>query len=118
VQKQRGVLLIELILAMLLISIALVSLMGGFQASIQAQGEIDRRTRARVLLEQKINELESEGVFQEGFVEGVFLDHDLFQWEMDTKKTELPALYRVKVTVLWPRNGKMELMVFLREREF
>jgi Tfp pilus assembly protein PilV len=113
--KRRGVLLLELVIAMVVLSVALVGILDGFTASVRAVGAQSDRRIARVLSEQKVNELESEGVFSPGTTQGEFPDFRTFHWTVTTEGTRIASLYRLRVVVSWSADA-LEVVVYLRER--
>jgi len=114
--RNWGILLLELALAMLFISVALVGLLDGFRASLDAHRANDTHTELRLLLEEEANELERQGFFQVGASQGEFRGKTTFTWKTETQATSIPSLYRVKVTVAG-RGEKAEEVVYLRARE-
>src|ERR1035437_678725 len=101
-----GYLLLEVILAMLFISVALVGLIDGFTSAVGAQVSNNNHGMALLLLEEKINDLESSGFFSQGLQDGICPGHESFKWETATAKTDVPSLYRVEVTVSWPSGSE------------
>jgi len=113
--RREGFLLLELVLATLFVSIALVGVFDGFRTVIQAEKVIDVEKRASILLQARVWELQRDGVFQEGIQQGGFPHDTDFTWETATQGTEIPDLYRIQVTV--QGNGEdMKALVYLRER--
>ncbi|HBF33159.1 TPA: hypothetical protein DDW35_01220 [Candidatus Sumerlaeota bacterium] len=114
--KARGYLLLELILAMVFISVALVGLLNGFSGAIRGQTANDDHVQGILFLENKINDLELSGSFQEGVLEGACSENESFSWETATSKTNVSCLYRVEVTVSWS-SGSEKAVVYLREKK-
>jgi hypothetical protein len=84
---------------MMLISIALVGLLNGYRASIEAHRSTTRRIMLRQLLQNKIDEIEKNGIFSVGQEEGVFANNPECEWHIESKKSELDLLFRLEVTV-------------------
>lgn len=113
---RRGFLLLEMALAMVLISVALVGLLEAFRTAIEARGATDRRTQMALLLENKINELEQAGSFTKGHSEGQFEAPSHFGWEVEVLETPLKSLYKVNVKI--EGGGQTALAtIFLRPHE-
>ena len=115
--KSEGYLLLELILAMVFISIALVGLINGFTTSIKTHNYIGDQNQSLLLMESKFNEIELEGIFEEGTREGEFVDPKNFKWKTEIRKTDTPSLYRVEVTIFSPLNTE-HIVAYLREQKF
>jgi type II secretion system protein I len=115
-EARRGYLLLELTLAMVIISIALVAILNAFSTSIRTHSMLNSRFKALLLLEQKVDELESEGDFLPGIKEGIFSSAPLFKWKTEIIETDVLSLYRVGITVSGP-NIEEHVVVYLREQE-
>lgn len=115
-KKCEGYLLLELMLAMVFISVALVGLLNAYRTFIKTQNHLDFQTQTFLLLEKKINELEINQYYQVGLTEGIFPNHKNFKWKTEIREMEIPSLYRVNVTVSHLQNEE-DIVVYLREEE-
>jgi hypothetical protein len=113
--KHRGVLLLELALAMVFISVALVGLFDAFRSTTKAEAAGNMRSQARLLLEWKVEEIAAQGVFREGVQDGLCDAESSFRWESEAHGTEIEGLYRATISILW-RNEQESVTVYLRER--
>jgi type II secretory pathway component PulJ len=108
-------LLLELVLAMVFISVALVGLLDGFRSSMEAQWVNGARTELRLLLDEKMNDLERENFFQAGAAEGEFTDKPSYSWKTEIQPAKASSLYRVKVIVTG-HGERMEAAAYLLSR--
>ena len=113
--RKHGMLLLELTIAMVFVSVALVGLLGAFTMSIRAHGEIDGRAQACLLLEKKAAEIESDSFFFAGEDRGGFPSHEMYSWRTETAETRTPSLHRITLAVSW-RDNCEEVVLYLRER--
>lgn len=110
--RQSGFSLLEVMVALAIVAIALVTLLSLGNRSINAQSEIQRLTQATMLAQRTLSEVETyytlgregelslTGVFEEPFQE--------YRWEIDFSETVLPAVQQVDVRVLWGPAERME----------
>ena len=109
-------LLLELAVAMVLISVAMVGLVDGFRSVMDVRGEQNRRILARMLLEGKLEEMAFSGSLSEGVREGVFRANEAFRWQSECTSCEIADLYQVRLTVTWG-GGSIFAFSFLRRSE-
>jgi len=118
--RNAGFTLLEVMIALAIVAIALVSLLGLANRSIAVQERLQRMTRGTLLAQEKMTEIElaaeaktliyepAEGVFAEPFSD--------FRWHMEFAETPLPVVTQVTVTVAWgveDRNEAVDLSNFL-----
>ena len=118
--RNAGFTLLEIMIALAIVAIALVSLLGLANRSIAVQERLQRMTRATLLAQEKMTEIElaaeaktlvfepAEGVFAEPFSD--------FRWRLEFIETPLPVVTQVTVTVAWgaeERNEAVDLSNFL-----
>jgi len=116
----KGFSLLEVMIALAIVAIALVSLLGLSNRSILVQGKIQRLTQATLLAQQLMSEEElnvggkrlnweaREDVFTEPF--------ETFRWEISYQETLISSVKQVTVTVLWgdpDKNERVQLVSFL-----
>ena len=109
-----GFTLLEVMVALAIVSIALVALMGLGNRSIAVNAQLQKITQATLLAQQRMTEVEieashgalqvlnEEGVFDEPFAE--------FRWRLNYEDTPLPNLQIVTVTVAWGDEARNELV--------
>ena len=116
----RGFSLLEVMIALAIVAIALVSLLGLSNRSILLQDKVQRVTRATLLAQQLMSEEElnvgekrlgwddREDTFAEPFAD--------FRWQISYQETLLSRVKQVTVTVLWgdpDRNEQVRLISFV-----
>ena len=116
----KGFSLLEVMIALAIVAIALVSLLGLSNRSILVQDKIQRLTQATFLAQQLMSEEElnvegrrlswedREDVFTEPF--------ETFRWEISYQETLISRVKQVTVIVLWgdpDKNERVQLVSFL-----
>ena len=101
-------------IALAVISIAMISLLSLGNRSIAVHDRLQRLTVATLLAQQKMAETEV-GFQQETLstqaTEGVFdAPHTDFSWRIAFTDTPLPSVQMVTVTVLWGDEGQNEFV--------
>lgn len=119
-RRSAGFTLLEVMIALAIVAIALVSLLGLANRSIGVQERLQRMTRATLLAQEKMTEIElaseaktlvyepAEGVFAEPFSD--------FRWHLKFTDTPIPVVTQVTLTVAWgaeERNEAVDLSNFL-----
>ncbi|MFO8085328.1 MAG: type II secretion system protein [Desulfobacterales bacterium] len=115
-QPARGFTLIEILVAMMLLSICLVVILQLFSGGLKSGKTAEDYTRAVFYAREKMEEYLLMEDFQEGVFEGTF--DDVYRWRADITYVEpedeeperLVDLFQVNVSVFWAA-GK-------REKEF
>lgn len=109
-----GFTLLEIMIALAIVSIAMVSLLSLANRSIGFHDRLQRITAATLLAQQKMAETEvnaehgtlttteSQGVFNRPF-QG-------YRWRINFTSTPLPSVRMVTVTVLWGDEERNELV--------
>ncbi|OGQ87968.1 MAG: type II secretion system protein GspI [Deltaproteobacteria bacterium RIFOXYD12_FULL_56_24] len=112
---QRAFTLLEIMVALAIISIALVALLSLGNRSIAVHSRLQHLTQATLLAQQKMAESElkarSGGVAQLNESTGTFAEPFAdYQWRITISSTPLPAVQMVTVTVLWGKEERNELV--------
>jgi general secretion pathway protein I len=122
ISRKGGFTLLEIMIALAIVSIALVTLLSLGNRSIAVHDRLEKITRATLLAQDKMTEVEvtsrqtgkdlenEEGVFDKPF--------DGFRWRTTFTDTPLPSIKQVTVTVLWgdeKRNQKVDLTSFVTD---
>ncbi len=112
--------MLEVMIALAIVAIAMVSLLGLSNRSILVQGKIQKLTRATLLAQQLMSEQEAgtrttqlgwepqEEEFGEPF--------DDFRWQISYQDTLISQVKQVTVVVLWgdtDKNEQVQLVSFL-----
>jgi general secretion pathway protein I len=115
-----GFTLLEVMIAMAIVSIALVSLLALGNRSIGVNARLQKITQATLLAQEKMTDIEvraatgggqldkEEGILEEPFAE--------FRWRTAYEETPLPSVRMVTVTVAWgeeARNEAVQISSFL-----
>jgi hypothetical protein len=83
-QRQGGFLLLETLLAVIILAVGLTLVVRSFGSSIHALGTSGDYTRAIVLLEERLWDLEAKGSIAPGVTTGKFSEEDRnFSWEVE-----------------------------------
>src|SRR3989304_6997108 len=102
-----GFLLVEILLVVFVLAVGLTIVVRSFGSSLDALGTSANYTRALLLLEERLWELEAKGSIVPGTFSGGFSEGDgNFQWAV--KVSELPqlGLCETQVTVSWEQRGR------------
>lgn len=113
--RDAGFTLLEVMIALAVVAIALVALLGLCNRSIGVNDRLQKTTRATLLAQGKMAEIEAGAAGDEA--EGVFAEpHAGYRWRADYEETPLPAVRMVTVTVAWgdeARGEAVDLASFL-----
>ena len=121
--NNKGFTLLEMMIALAIVAIALVSLLGLSNRSILVQERIQRLTRGTLLAQQLLSEEEltsgtarswepHEDVFEEPFSD--------FRWQVSYQDSLISKIKQVTVTVIWgdvAQNEQVRLTSFLPVEE-
>jgi len=117
--RAPGFTLLEVMIALAIVAIALVTLLGLATRSLTLNERVQRITQATLLAQQRLAEIET-GAAQEGVGEeasGRFAPpFDGYRWRIDYAETPLASVRQVTVAVIWgreERNEAVELSSFL-----
>ena len=113
---QRGFTLLEVMIAMAILAMVLVSLLGLKNRSMQDVMKAERITTATLLAKRMMIEAlikkplvpaEDEGVFSEEVYGDVYKD---YQWKKAIAPTPIPQVMEVRVAVLWKEGSRDEMV--------
>jgi len=122
-QCNKGFSLLEVMIALAIVAIALVSLLGLSNRSILVQSKIQKLTSATLLAQQLISEQElnlgetsltwkpQEDIFAAPF--------ETFRWQISYQDTLISRVKQVTVTVSWgtaEKNEQVQIVSFLPDR--
>ena len=112
--SNRGFTLLEVMIAMAIVAIAMVTLLGLANRSIAVNARLQKITQATLLAQGKMNEIEIAAsqsgtgtTEQNGTFDSPF---DGYRWEVAYNDTPLPSVKEVIVTVLWGERQKNEMV--------
>ncbi|HMB16310.1 MAG TPA: type II secretion system protein [Pelovirga sp.] len=119
-QRADGFTLLEVMIALAIVAIALVTLLGLSNRTVLVHEHIQKLTRATLLAQQLMSEQEVqvEGVGavdeeREGIFEEPFAD---FNWRIYYENTMIPQVRQIHVRVSWGQeqsNQQVELISFV-----
>lgn len=97
-----GFTLLEVVVAMAILALALVSVMQVVSQGINHTSAARSRALAMELAEQKLAELQMNKQLAVGEDGGEFGEpYQRYRWQSQVSETEVDGLWRLKVTVLW-----------------
>ena len=109
-----GFTLLEIMIALAIVSIAMVSLLSLANRSIGVHDRLQRITAATLLAQGKMAETElsaRHGALQEAEVQGEFSEpYTAYRWQITYADTPLPSVQMVTVKVLWGDEERNELV--------
>lgn len=107
-----------MIVALTIIAYAFVGLLGLHNRNIAMVADDQDLTRATLLSRQFITEMELTEFPEIGVRRGEFGNAPGFIWEADVQETELPAVRRVTLRVIWDERNPnaCELVYYIRDR--
>lgn len=118
--QTTGFTLLEVMVALAIVSVALVSLLSLGNRSMAAQDRLQRLTQATLLAQGKMAETEVDarrGTLEKIPQQGNFAaPHADYRWRLEFAGTPLPAVTLVTVTVVWgdeKRNEAVDVSSFL-----
>ncbi|MDX2496102.1 MAG: type II secretion system protein [Desulfuromusa sp.] len=119
-QCNKGFSLLEVMIALAIVAIALVSLLGLLNRSILVQDTIHKVTRATLLAQQLLSEQElnvgDARVNWESQGDDFTVPFENFRWQVSYQDTLISQVKQVTVTVLWgeaEKNEQVQLVSFL-----
>ena len=119
-QCDSGFSLLEVMIALAIVAIALVSLLGLSNRTILVQDRVQKLTQATLLAQQVMSEQRS-GVGNRGT--GAIAEDDFaepfsdFHWQISYQETLISRVRQITVTVLWgaaEKNERVQLVSFVR----
>ena len=109
VDDRNGFTLIEIVVALAILSLALPTLLRSFTEAAKGQALAENRTTALYLLKFRMAAIETEGYPDIGEEDGEFGEDSRFQWHsevQDVESEEIEGLRLVTITVTWQERGK------------
>jgi len=113
--------LIETLVAVAIFSIAIVAVIEGMATSSRNQALIENESKALMLAQNIMEEIEYVGDHHVGSDGGEFDGENAgFEWTCETTDTDYPGLFEVRVTVSWKEietQRDVQLVTYLRTTE-
>lgn len=117
----KGFSLLEVMIALAIVSIALVTLLGLSNRTILVQAQVQQLTRGTLLAQQLMSEQELRPPAEQSWEaqEDVFAaPFEDFRWQISYQDTLIDRVKQITVTVLWgdaDKNEMVELVSFLSQ---
>jgi len=112
--RDRGFTLLEVMIALAIAGIALITLLSLGNRSIGVNGRLQKITQATLLAQERMGETEAAAdrkVLKFEDDKGTFdAPYDEFRWELSFADTPLTQVRQVTVRVLWGDEKKNELV--------
>lgn len=103
---QKGVTLLEVLVAVTIAGVVFVVLLSGFGVNIRTTGTAEDYTTASFLLKDLMTKLELQKEIKAGKEEGDFgTDFPSYRWITEVEKDSTFPYYRVTAKVLFTRSG-------------
>ena len=122
-ENKNGFTLIEIVVALAILSLALPTLLRSFTEAAKGQALAENRTTALYLLKFRLAAIETEGYPDIGEEEGEFGEDSRFRWHsdvQDVESDEIEGLRLVTVTITWQERGEERLVsasTYLADRQ-
>jgi len=112
-RHMKGVLLLELVVAVTLMATGLLTALYAFSISATNAGMVEREATAIMLARAKMEEVLSERTFVEGEEEGHFGDDfPRYRWTSEIQLVQTTAqglgTYELALTVLWTNRSRVQ----------
>lgn len=118
--KSRGFTLVELMAAIVIFSVGILLVIECLERSAAAARSSETYTRAGLLLQEKLAEVQCETPIKTGKEEGKFEEEETVSWESEITETSTTNLFEAKVTIKWQgEEGAKEIsaITYLRKEE-
>jgi len=102
---QSGFMLLEVMLALSILSISLIAIMSAFSTIVRSNSVVSNYTKAMFLLDNKLHWISVQApkkVLTDGTFDDPFGD---FRWHVDQKATAYTDVKKVSLSILWIERG-------------
>ena len=119
----RGFTLVEILVTLVILSIALPTLLRTFRDAARAQALSEFKTTALYLLKFRMAEIEVTGYPDIGEEDGEFGENSRYLWHSDVQDVEsedIEGLRHITVTVTWQEQGReksISMNTYLADRQ-
>jgi prepilin-type N-terminal cleavage/methylation domain-containing protein len=114
VRRQKGFTLIEVLVALVVAVAAMTLLSQGFSTGARASTTAQFATRAAILGQRVITDLETGAVSSDGNQSGSFEDEPDFTYRTTSETGEVTGLNKITVTVKWQERNQDREYVLVR----
>ncbi|OGL39484.1 MAG: hypothetical protein A3C43_07450 [Candidatus Schekmanbacteria bacterium RIFCSPHIGHO2_02_FULL_38_11] len=105
-RDEKGFTFLEIMVAVAILSIALIAALRAQSQSLSIASESIRTTNVVFLAREKMAEIELDGYPQQEKTDGVFEKHPEYRWEIEVKETPVEDLKDVTLTILWKEGDR------------
>ena len=105
-RRQAGFSLVEILCAILILSVGLVGLVQGLTTALASSKESELQTSATLIAAGRIELLQADGYLIEGEDSGPCDELPLYRWRQSITRTSLEGLYDVQVAVENANSGR------------
>ena len=113
----RGLTLLELVVAMVILSIGIVGLLRAYSHCVITSKAAESYSVAAMLSQQALGELQRMPNLQPGKVSGDFAQEELYRWEGKVGQADANGLLPVRLNVIWQvgnQERQFELQGYIR----
>jgi prepilin-type N-terminal cleavage/methylation domain-containing protein len=114
VRHRQGFTLIEVLVALVVAVAAMTLLAQGFSTGARASTTAQYATRAAILGQRVITDLETGAVSPDGNQSGAFEDEPDFSYQTASETGEVTGLNKITVTVKWQERNQDRQYVLVR----
>jgi len=119
--RPRAFSLLETLVAVTIFSVAIVAIIEGIAASTRTQAWIESQSRATMLAQNVMEEIEYVGELLVGSDSGQFADEDSrYNWSSEVLESDQEGLYEVHVVVSWTEGEAQrdfQLVTYFRKTD-
>jgi general secretion pathway protein I len=109
--QNKGFTLLEVMVALTIVSITLIAVLGLTQRNILINEKLQQMTRATFLAKQKMAEIENSVQQSMDQNQGVFIEPNQdFRWRAVYTPTQISGIEQIDLSVLWGEEKKNELV--------
>jgi len=101
--------------AVVIFAAGILIVLSSIEGAFTATGDAEAYTRAGLLLQEKLGEIESEDAARTGKESGEFEDSG-FGWETEISETNTDGLYMAVVTIKWPAEKELSAATYIRKQ--
>ena len=113
-KNNNGFTLIEVLLALVITVMAVTIVAQGFTQGARAGVVAQKITKAALIAEQLMTDVELGELAYNRSDEGEWSDDPLYRWELETDQSEIVDVYQVTIKVLWDDRNREETFTLVR----
>ena len=105
-RKEKGFTFLEIMIALAILSVALIAALRAQSQSLSIATESVRNTNISFLVRQKMSDIELAGYNEVAESEGMFEKNPEYRWKVEVKETPFEELKDIILTISWQDGGK------------